>query len=508
MAGTIGKWQVRKATTFNGLVKENQLVELFRKCPQQAPWAMVQLLQRNDYGKAWESFLSQFPVKYFKDHSKYYWDVMGDARRNIPVVDVRAIDGTTYVGAAGVTDSTPIGASYEPFYIVFNEDYFHKGEVIYGMLNEKTVLRVRSEKPIMEGRNAVYEVECFGAKMQNGIPYKYVKPGQRYSYGPAYVGETLSREVGDLGYESPMGMSNNWSTVRIKTKVPGGSENIVLEMGIPVSVNGKVRIEKYWTPYVDLKLEAKFKDYKDLAIVYGVSTENEDGSFSNFDFSGEPIKTGDGLLDQMARNGERYYNDFSLEMLNQALYELSVNTTGLNGNRTYVLSCGEAFAIDFNKAVKSDVSGWYMTTNADAIGAVKKVSSELHSNALGAGFQFTEYYGPNNVTIKLHIDPWKDDPVVNKLQWKGAPAMSRRADLFFIGDEQQPNIQLCRVEGAEEYRGYMWGIRNSFTKEMVNPHMSYDEDSTSIHKMSNQFGICILDPTRTRSFIPDVLQGF
>lgn len=41
---------------------------------------------------------------------------------------------------------------------------------------------------------------------------------------------------------------------------------------------------------------------------------------------------------------------------------------------------------------------------------------------------------------------------------------------------------------------------------MGNPHMSYDEDSATIHKMAT-LGVCVLDPTRTLSLIPAVLQG-
>lgn len=36
--------------------------------------------------------------------------------------------------------------------------------------------------------------------------------------------------------------------------------------------------------------------------------------------------------------------------------------------------------------------------------------------------------------------------------------------------------------------------------------MSYDEDSAVIHKMA-KLGICVLDPTRTMSLIPAILQG-
>lgn len=503
MAGKLGAFQTRKMNYVNGMVKENHIGAMFQKEPQKAPWAMVQLLERK-FGKSWESFFLKYPVKYFKTHDKYYWDVIGDSRRNVALVELRSLDGTAVTSGS-------IGANYAPFFAVFAEDYFHKGEVIYGEKNEKgAILRIRSEKPIMEGRNAVYEVECFGAKLQNGLTVgTSIRAGERFSYGPAYVGETLSREVGDLGYETPMNMSNNWSTVRIKTKVPGGMENVMLAAGIPyINKDGKKAVANYWMQYVDYKLEAKFSDYKNLALAYGVSTELEDGSYSNTDFSGEPIKTGAGLIDQMDVNGVKYYNDFSLDMITNELYQLSSTKIGLDEDRTFVLSMGEAAAIDFHKSVMTEASGWHIfELEGTNVGAIKKVSSPLHSNALSAGFQFVEYLAPNNVKVRIQIDPWKDDPVTNKIMWKGAPAMSRRIDIFYIGNEEQPNIQLCRVEGADEYRGYQWGLRNSFTKATNNPYMSYDEDSTTIHKMSNQFGICILDPTRTRSFVPDVLRG-
>lgn len=41
---------------------------------------------------------------------------------------------------------------------------------------------------------------------------------------------------------------------------------------------------------------------------------------------------------------------------------------------------------------------------------------------------------------------------------------------------------------------------------MNNQFMSFDEDSAVIHRMAT-FGVCVLDPTRTMSIIPNVLQG-
>lgn len=49
-------------------------------------------------------------------------------------------------------------------------------------------------------------------------------------------------------------------------------------------------------------------------------------------------------------------------------------------------------------------------------------------------------------------------------------------------------------------------VRNPFTGAVNNDYMSHDEDSATIHKMTT-FGVCVLDPTRTMSFIPAILQG-
>nr|DAX57557.1 MAG TPA: major capsid protein [Crassvirales sp.] len=49
-------------------------------------------------------------------------------------------------------------------------------------------------------------------------------------------------------------------------------------------------------------------------------------------------------------------------------------------------------------------------------------------------------------------------------------------------------------------------VRNPFTGQKGNPYMSFDEDSAVIHRMAT-LGICVLDPTRTMSIIPAILQG-
>lgn len=216
---------------------------------------------------------------------------------------------------------------------------------------------------------------------------------------------------------------------------------------------------------------------------------------------------GDGLFAQMEVANTIYYTDFSLKLLEDALYELSAAKLQPN-ERKFVIKTGMRGAALFSKAVADTVSGWtQFVVNADALKIVEKTSSPIHQTSLAAGFQFTEFRAPNGVTVKVEVDNFYDDPVQNKITHPlGGLASSYRFDIMDIGTMDQPNIFKCQIKGQPEIRGYQSGFRNPFTGAVNIEYMGTDEDSATIHKMGT-FGVCVLDPTRTMSLIPAVLQG-
>lgn len=502
MAGSLGKFQMKGFTYWKGLTRENHLGTVFQLEQQKASELMVQLLAMYR-GKSLETFLSQFPTKEFENDSEYYWDVIGSHRRNIPLLEARDENGQV----VEANRPTNVGAGTQPFYLVFAEDWFADGEFIVGELNEVYQFRILGN-PIAEGTNFVYKVELAGGNI-DGCPPERLLAGERFSIEAAFVEKELSRKVGDVRFSSPISMRNEWSTIRIQHKVPGSMLNKKLAVGIPVITNdGKKVVHNMWMHYVDYEAEVQFADYKNNALAYGRSNRNANGEYMNIGKSGSAIKTGAGLFEQMEVSNTYYYNTFSLKLLEDALYELSASKLGF-GERTFVIKTGERGAIQFHKAVSNAVNGWGMfQLNGDALGVVKKTSSQLHDNALTAGYQFTEYKAPNGVTIKLEVDSaFYDDPVRNKIKHPdGGVAYSYRYDIFDIGTMDQPNIFKCAIKGQPEIRGYQWGLRNPFTGQMNNPYMSFDEDSAVMHKMAT-FGVCVLDPTRTLSLIPNILQA-
>lgn len=129
------------------LTKDNQLASIYQRAPQPVSDFMVQLLALHR-GKSLESELAKYPTKQFDTDDEFTWHVIGSSRRNIPLVEARREDGTV------VTTGANVGVGTSPFYLVFAEDWFADGEVLFGNLNEVYPMRVLGD-PRMEGTNAV-----------------------------------------------------------------------------------------------------------------------------------------------------------------------------------------------------------------------------------------------------------------------------------------------------------------------------------------------------------------
>ena len=433
---------------WKGLTKNNHLGAAFALAPQKATNMMIQLLAYHR-GKTLETMLSAFPTKEFDTDDEYTWDVVASSRRNIPLVEVRGAS-SGFVGANGT-----------PFYLVFAEDWFADGEIIEGKYNDIYPIRVLGDA-VMEGTNAVYKCEAWGSVASTGIPESAIAVGDPFSVGAALVEQELSRKVGDVRFSTPVSMRNEFSRVRIQHKVPGSMLNKKLAVGIPVvaeQANGKlgVAVKNMWMHVVEWEAEAQFADYKNWALAFGRSNRNANGEYKNIGKSGNVIKAGDGLFAQMEVANTHYYNSFSIKLLEDILFELSTAKLGL-GDRMFVIKTGERGAALFHKAVLQEISGW---TQFEIEGAkvVEKTSSNLHGNALKAGFQFVEYMAPNGVRVKIEVDPFYDDPVRNKIRHpQGGVAMSYRFDIMDLGTTEQTNIFKCGVKGQSEFRGYQWGL--------------------------------------------------
>ena len=513
MAGKLGKYQMLGFQSWKGLTSDNHLGALFHSAPQRASDLMVQLLAANR-GKSLDTFLSQFPTKMFDDDNEYFWDVIGSARKNIPLVEARNASGT--IAGASEEDTGNFGVGTEPFEVVFAEDWFADGEVIVGSLNELYPMRILGD-PKMEGTNAVYKVELMGGNT-TGIPQSLLLSGERFSVEYAPVEKELSRKVGDVRFTSPVSMRNEFTTLRIQHKVAGNKLGKKLAIGIPMvkdDATGKqVRdTTPMWMHYVDWEVECQWSEYKNNAMAFGRGNRNSNGEYLNFGKSGNVIRMGAGIFEQSEVANTMYYNDTHsvMRLILDSLYELSEGKLEF-GNRKFLIKTGERGALLFNREAKHTASGWLpawsLASDKNPAAVSRNSAAFAPNNSVKVNdWQVTEWIAPNGVEVKLDVDPFYDDKVRNKvLHPEGGVAFSYRFDIWYIGSMDQPNIQKTGIKNQPELRGYQWGLRNPFTGQLNNFNMSYDEDSAVIHKQAT-FGTLVLDPTRTAHIIPSILRG-
>lgn len=344
----------------------------------------------------------------------------------------------------------------------------------------------------------------------SGMPAEELQIGKRFSDDFSPVEKEGSRKVGDVRFSAPISMRNEFSRIRLQHKVFGSMLNKKLACAIPF-VDPKTGTEKtidMWMHHVDWVVEEQFAQDKNYCLIYGRSNRTATGEYKNFGKSGSVIQTGAGIREQMEYANTYYYNEFSLKLIEDALFELSTGVLGFR-DRTFVLETGERGAALFSKAVLNEVSGWaafsYLRSSGNPA-VIENVQSELHTNALSAGFQFVEYRAPMGVTVKVNVNPVNDDPARNKiLHPLGGVAESYRFDIYYIGTADQPNIQIAKIRGQEDIRGIQGGLRDPFTGR-AGGVMAYDEDSSVIHRYA-ALGAIVFDPNRTMSLIPSILAA-
>lgn len=508
MPGQINPSQRVGVSAWRGTVtKDNHLYSLFASAPQKADAVMRTLFTHMHMPTLNTYLTSEVPVREYIDDSELFYDIATSANRNIPLVEARRSDGSK------VTTGANVGVGFEPFYLVFPEDWFAIGEVLWGALNEMYPVIVK-EAGRIEGTNTVYLVEPFGANGGNGIPVSRLQPGERFSWAYAPVEDNLSRKVGDIRFSSPVSMSGEFSRVRIQHKIGGKELGKRLCASIPVSkeVNGKIvtKTVDRWMLAVTWKLEETFEKYKANALERGVSTKLENGEYSNFGLSGLPNKQGSGLREYQAAGNVQYYDVFNLDTVDNALSLLSEGRIDFK-NRKFIIRTGERGLRLLNKAIKSAMSGWTPVVSAQAPSYITKgpETNFTNGNAVTVqDFMVTRWISSAGHDVTLMLDSSKDDAVTNKIMHPlGGTAESYRFDISYAGDEEGPNVQKCVVKDLPDMRGYQWGpFFNPFTGQMNNMSASYDEDSAVAH-MKSTLGLIVYDPTRLISLIPNILMG-
>jgi len=484
--------QMTDASTWKGLTTENHLGALWQREPHKVS-DLITKIQAQNFGNNLDTLLSQFPTLEFDDERDYTWELASQAAMNIPLVEAR-------ISNSPIDATDEPGKNFTEFELVFGKDWFDDTQVIVGEKNEIYPIMVVGDA-IPEGANFVYTCRLNTGDPDAFVPYEELVGGKRFSGEFSPVESKFSEKGHQPRFKGNISMRNAFTHLRMMKKTPGNMK--LRKMGTGIMDPRTKKVFKVWQDYESYVFDNEFRQDINRMYMFGQANKTEQGGYEISGKSGYKVVQGAGLRQQMEAANTEFYNTFSIEDLTERLLDLSEGKIA-GDQREFVLRTGERGAYQFHKALE-DYSQLYQPVRNDTRIYGASGGSDFKMG-MGYGGQFIEYVGPNGIKVTLSVDSFYDNRDRNKLYHPdGGVAESYRYDIMDIGTtDGQPNIQKVAIKGTPIVHKYVAGLRNPFAPDGAMSAVGNAVDAWEEHKMFIG-GILLRDPSKTASFIPNIL---
>ena len=484
----ISNLQMTEGTGWVGYTSRNHLGAIYQDSPQKAS-QMVTRIRQATFGNDIDTFLGQFSPLYLENGEDYTWDLEGSGTKNVPLVEARIAGSTVVAG------DEP-GKNFSQFELVFAENWFSDVNVIVGEKNEKYPLRVLGE-PVLEGTNYVYTVMLVSGDEDLFMPLEELEAGKRFSKDFSSVEQELSNKGGLVHFTSPFKMRNALTMIRMEHTAAGNMIGAKVEATYK-GEDGKVY--GTWMEKEEWEFDRQFQMEKNRSLVYSTSNRKPDGTYADRGKSGNVIKQGAGLRQQMESANTLSYNSFNIDWLIDTMLQLTVGKIS-EGERNLVMMTGEFGSVQFHKAIE-DYTQLFTPNLTDT----RFFGS---GQDLGYGGQFKQFNGPQGIKLTVMTNSMYDNPERNKVKKQGNKGLaeSYRYDIMDLGTSNgEPNIRKVCVKGAEDIMGYEPGLRDPFSPTGAKPKiMANPTDGYKTHR-ATVCGIMVKDPSRTATLLPTELM--
>lgn len=498
MANAISALQIVDQKHWSGLTRKSHLGWLGMQTPEVISKVMNRLYELNIGSDNIVAFVNKLPTTYINDDVTYQWYLQGSDERSIPLVQAT----TNASGATAVTDAAQVGLNRGTFYMWFSERYFEATSHIVGEKLEEYQLRVLGD-PVQVGNSWRYEVQLFTGDDTLWVPAAELAANTLWSELFGMVEQELSKRGTTVHHTAPYKMENTTAMIRKNYDVPGNmiskGKNKPLAYAF-IDQDGKVQTR--WIDKLGWDFFVQFNRDKARLCLYGKSNKLSDGSFGHTGESGNVLRSGYGLYEQMEYGNILTYNTFSLDMLTDFAMDMSIAKLP-EDKREFILSTGEYGAYQFHKDAVTKASGFtYLRSDIN----ITKLDGRL---TVDEG-QFLNYVAVNGIKFKLMIDPMKDGYPNTMRHPDGGLVSSRIYDIFDVGTTNgEANISKVSVKDEEEFFGYVPGLRDPFSpynKRSEPRMMATSVDGYSVFK-GFIGGVKITNPKKTARIIPALIRA-
>jgi hypothetical protein len=329
------------------------------------------------------------------------------------------------------------GLGHATMRVVFKDRWFSRSDVLNPDDSSRRYQVFVCQEPQPYQGHWLYTLQLVNPDSTLSMPAALIAAGARFS--KEFSAHSEFDKPSDTTFGTFVKLRNNLTTLFKSYTVSRSAATDVIEF----IFNAGNKSKTYWIHTAEWKFMKQY--YKELERQYWFSTYNRkpNGEVAMKSGGNRPVYVGAGIRDQIAPANKREYTSLTKDVILEFLADLSYNVKD-ESDRHFVAFTGEFGFIEFDRALKDEASTFR------AVDQSKFVGGEGQSLILQG--QFTQYKGPNGITLTLKKLPLYDNLVTEReVHWKsGRPLSSYRFTILDFGmKEGKSNIMKMYKKDSE-----------------------------------------------------------
>lgn len=408
----------------------------------------------------------------FVSNREYTWDLHGQTERAILVT------GSVNPGASP-------GKYGEPFRFKMEEGIFQVSDNLVS--DDGTMCRVSNVQS--NGIEYIYTAVLTDPDPSKFIAVDQLAAGARFSKDFSTV-EEFSDKGGGTDFVAPMTLKNQLTTLRKHYAVSRSAATDVMVIEL-FSEDGQST--KLWTKLAEWTALAQWYKEIDRSFIYTIYNKDSKGEVRLQGKNSRPVYHGAGVRQQISPANKLYLAQYTYDVLDEFLLDLSYNASRWGGDYNFVGLTGKMGIREFNRAVlKRQAELGITVTNAGTF--ITGSGSDL---TLTGHFKKVEFLNGVSLTVK-EFSPY-DDKVRNRTLHPVSkkPLESYRMTILNFGTVKgKANIRKVAKKSSENAMWYVAGSTDPFgnVANSMSLLRSNGLDGYEVHMLA-EVGIQIQDPT-------------
>ena len=411
--------------------------------------------------------------------NEWEWELKGANTRPLVVVEDVEPEGNLTRGKFRQT-----------FRIKLDENWYLPGDVIFpGTSNKKYQARIQSQAQ-SDGDGTVYICRMNNDDPQAFIPASFFKPGQQWGKLFSQY-EEGAEQSGSTQFSMPIALRSRMGKYRKEYRITDYASTEVLAVAVEDS---KGKLHRQWMRYAEVEYWMQWYREIERGYWYSRSTETVTGA------NGRPVRTGPGIQELLEDSHIERYSYLTAKLIEEYLMDIFYGRVKPGKGRHIKGFTGEYGMLQFHRAIQDWQNKSGFIKNVEVY--TNKVKSDIHTNALEAGYQFVRYNMANGSSLELVHNPLYDDREINFEidPLTGFPVESQRITFldFSAAEGNKSNIKLMNRKDSFTF-GYVEGMYGPYGPKKGGM-MAHAGDYYEMH-VGKVCGVHIHDITRCGEMI-------